>query len=77
MHPLRPTTSLAKEAMFSVALVCLLACLFFVCLSVSNITQQVMDGLRWNFMEGSGVVKGTSNWVDFNEIFWIALQWHM
>ena len=33
--------SLAKEVMFSVALVCL-----FVCLSVDNITQKVMNGLR-------------------------------
>ena len=36
------------EAMFSVGLVCL---------SVSNITY----GLRRNFVEGSGVVKGASN----------------
>ena len=33
-------TSLAKEVMFLVALVCL-----FVCLSVNNITQKVMNGL--------------------------------
>ena len=33
-------TSLAKEVMFLVALVCL-----FVCLSVDNITQKVMNGL--------------------------------
>ena len=32
--------SLAKEVMFLVALVCL-----FVCLSVDNITQKVMNGL--------------------------------
>ena len=41
--------------------------LFFmsVCLSVSNITQKVMNELQWNFMEGSRVVKGTSVWLDF------------
>ena len=33
-------TSLAKEVMFLVALVCL-----FVCLSVDNISQKVMNGL--------------------------------
>ena len=33
-------TSLANEVMFLVALVCL-----FVCLSVDNITQKVMNGL--------------------------------
>ena len=33
-------TSLAEEVMFLVALVCL-----FVCLSVNNITQKVMNGL--------------------------------
>ena len=37
-------TSLAKEVMFLVALVCLFVCLF-VCLSVNNITQKVMNGL--------------------------------
>ena len=37
-------TSLAKEVMFLVALVCLFVCLF-VCLSVDNITQKVMNGL--------------------------------
>ena len=35
----------------------------FVCLSVTNITQRVMNGLQLNFMEGSRVVKGT--WLDF------------
>ena len=44
----RPTmmifTSLAKEVMFLVALVSLSVCLF-VCLSVYNITQKVMNGL--------------------------------
>ena len=44
--------SLAKKVMFLVALVCL-----FVCLSVSNIAQKIMNGVQWNFMEGSGVVK--------------------
>ena len=41
-------TSLAKEVMFSVALVSLSVCLFVclsVCLSVDNITQKVMNGL--------------------------------
>ena len=38
-------TSLAKEVMFLVALVNLPVCLF-VCLSVDNITQTVMNGLR-------------------------------
>ena len=38
--PLIIITSLAKEVMFLVALVCL-----FVCLSVNNITQKVMNGL--------------------------------
>ena len=38
--------------MFLVALVCL-----FVCLSVDNITQIVMNGLGLNFMEGSWVVQ--------------------
>ena len=37
-------TSLAKEAMFLVALVCLFVCLS-VCLSVDNFTQKVMNGL--------------------------------
>ena len=37
-------TSLAKEVMFLVALVCLSLCLF-VCLLVDNITQNVMNGL--------------------------------
>ena len=36
--------------------VCLFVCLF-ACLSVDNITQQVMNGLEWNFMEGSWVVQ--------------------
>ena len=37
-------TSLAKEAMFLVALVSLSVCLS-VCLSVDNITQKVMNGV--------------------------------
>ena len=45
-------TSLAKEVMFLVVSVCL-----FVCLSVDNITKKVMNGLGWNFMEGSWVVQ--------------------
>ena len=32
-----------------------------VCLSVSNITQDVITGLRKNFIEGSLVVNGTSD----------------
>ena len=48
-------TSLAKEVMFPVVLVCL-----FIGLSVINISHNVMNGLRWHFMEGLGVVKGTS-----------------
>ena len=47
-------TSLAKEVMFLVVLV-LSVCLF--CLSVNNITQKVMNGLGWNFMDGSWVVQ--------------------
>ena len=46
MHP--DFYLLGKEVMFSVALVCL---------SVSNITQNV-NRLQQNFMEGSKVVKG-------------------
>ena len=42
---------LGREVMFLVALVCL---------SLSNIAKKIMNRLRWNFMEGSGVVKGTS-----------------
>ena len=38
--------------------VCLSVCLFL-CLSVSNITQTIVNELRWNIMEGSRVVKGT------------------
>ena len=49
-------TSLAKEVMFLVALVCLFVCLS-VCLSVDNITQNVMNGLGRNFMKGSWVVQ--------------------
>ena len=32
-----------------------------VCLSVSNITQNVMNGLGLNFMEGSGMAKGRTD----------------
>ena len=28
-----------------------------------SISQQIMNGLQWNFMEGCGVVKGTSEQV--------------
>ena len=41
-----------KEAQLLVALVCLL---------VSNITHKVMNGLQYNFMEGSGVVQGRTD----------------
>ena len=51
-------TSLAKEVMFLVALVCL-----SVCLSVDNITQKDMNGLGWNFMEGSWVVQWRTDYV--------------
>ena len=43
------------------SLPCLSVCLF-VCVSVSNITQNVMNGLWWKIMEGSLVVTG---WFDF------------
>ena len=46
------TTSLAKEVMFSVVWVRLL---------VSNITQNIMNGQWWNFVVGSGVVKGRTD----------------
>ena len=32
-----------------------------VCLSVDNITQKVMNGLGWNFMDGSWVVQGRTD----------------
>ena len=34
---------------------------WWVCQSVSDITQNVMNGLWWNSMEESGMVKGTSD----------------
>ena len=43
----------------------------FVCLFVSNITQKVMNGLRWNFMEGSGVIKTTDKIL---VVIWIVLE---
>ena len=48
-------TSLAKEVIFLVALVSLSVCsvCLSVCLSVDNITQNVMSGLGRNFMDGS------------------------
>ena len=49
-------TSLAKEVMFLVVLVSL-----SVCLSVDNTTQKVMNGLGWNFMDGSWVVQGRTD----------------
>ena len=33
----------------------------FICLSVDNITQKVMNGLGWNFMDGSWVVQGRTD----------------
>ena len=42
----------AKEVMFLVALVSLSICLF-VCLAVDNITQKLMNGLGYNFTDGS------------------------
>ena len=44
--------------MVSAALVCLSVCI--VCLSVSNVTQKYINGLRWNFREMSGLVKEQS-----------------
>ena len=46
---------------FRVALVCLYVCLFI--RKYSNITQQVMNGLQWNFMDGSRVVR--NKWLNF------------
>ena len=70
-HPILLPTAwiiivISDKIMFSVAFtfVCLLpACLslhMFACVFVSNITQNVMHGLWWNFMEEARVVKGTS-----------------
>jgi len=42
----------AKEVMFLPDFVCL-----FVCLSVSKITQKVMDGSFWNFLGMSGMAQ--------------------
>ena len=53
------STSLAKKVMFLVACVCL-----FICLPVSNITQNVINSLQLNFMEGSRVVK-KKKWLHF------------
>ena len=35
----------------------------FVCLSVNNFTQKVINGFRWNFLEVLGVVQGTIDWI--------------
>ena len=48
----------AKEVMFLPDFVCLSVCL--VCLSVSKITQKVMDGSFWNFEGMSGMAQTTS-----------------
>ena len=53
----------AKEVMYLVALVCLFVCLS-VCLSVDNITQKVINGLGWNFMEGA-LGSTMKNWLNF------------
>ena len=42
----------SQKRLFRGALVCP-----FVCPFVNNITQKVVNGLQWNFMEGSGVVQ--------------------
>ena len=42
-------TSLGKEVMLWVVLVCL-----YVCLSVRSITENVINGLQWNFTGGPG-----------------------
>ena len=50
-----------KEVMFSVAFVCW-SVFLPVCLSVTKASQRVMNGLQWIYlMEGSEVIKGTSN----------------
>ena len=52
----------------------------FVCLSVSNVTQQVMNRLWWNFMEGSGVVKGLNTPCedDLSSFLSISIvRWHL
>ena len=43
----------------------------FVSLSVSNITQNVINKLRWNFMDGPRVVKLTSDQI--LEVIWIMI----
>ena len=46
----------AKEVMFSPEFVCL-----SVCVSVSNITRNVVDGFGWHFQEMSAMGPGTSD----------------
>ena len=58
------TFTSTKEIIFSLAFVCLSVFLpvgLAVGLSVSKITQKVMNGQQRNFMEGSEVVKGSSD----------------
>ena len=49
----------------------LFACLS-VCLSVCSVTQKVMNWLRWNFMEGFGVIKWTSD--SILQVIWVFLD---
>ena len=56
-------TSLVKEVMFSVAFVCLSFCLLA---KLLNISQKVLNGLRWNFMAGSGGGK-RNKWLNFGD----------
>ena len=51
-EPFLPPYLLGKGGYFLVALISLSVCLF-VCLSVDNITQKVINGLGLNFMDGS------------------------
>ena len=50
----------AKEVMFLLWFVCLLVCLFFVCLFIKRITQNIMDGFSQTFLEelalGLGII---------------------
>ena len=58
-------TSLAKEVISSEALVCF-SVYFFACQSVclfATLFKKFFNGLQWNFMKWSGVVKGTSYYI--------------
>ena len=51
----------------------LFVCLFFsLSLFVSNITQNAINRLRWNFMEGYRVVKGISDYILV--VIWFTIQ---